>query len=242
VTPVKIKGKALVRELSAEQAEWDAPLPALKEEQCRMRTDSLCELEQLQIERPYVPVSLCSTKHRVLRVFSDASTMAISKVAYLKARDKKRHTHIGFYIGKEQLAPHPQHTEQWCFVTTKHNPADHGTHSVPAAMLKDTNWFKGPAFLAKDTAQPEEFELIDPEADVDVRPQIQAIITKAFVGELGSNRLECFSSWRISKSDIQFSFQWSASHRKNRYCCILLIISLFQNQRQLKKSALGPYV
>ena len=54
----------LVRELSAEQAEWDAPLPALKEEQWKMWTDSLRELEELQIERPYVPVSLCSTKHR----------------------------------------------------------------------------------------------------------------------------------------------------------------------------------
>jgi hypothetical protein len=51
-------------ELSAEQAEWDAPLPALKEEQWKMWTDSLRELEQLQIERTYVPVSLCSTKHR----------------------------------------------------------------------------------------------------------------------------------------------------------------------------------
>ncbi|KAK0140803.1 hypothetical protein N1851_022206 [Merluccius polli] len=33
VAPVIIQGKALVRELSAEQAEWDAPLPALKEKQ-----------------------------------------------------------------------------------------------------------------------------------------------------------------------------------------------------------------
>ena len=63
-------------------------------------------------------------------------------------------------------------------------------------MLKDTNWFKGPAFLAKDTSPPEEFELIDPEADADVRPQIQAFITKTFEGELGSNRFERFSNWK----------------------------------------------
>ncbi|KAI4903062.1 hypothetical protein NFI96_009858 [Prochilodus magdalenae] len=35
VSPVTIQGKALVRELSTEQAEWDDPLPALKEEQWR---------------------------------------------------------------------------------------------------------------------------------------------------------------------------------------------------------------
>ena len=86
--------------------------------------------------------------------------------------------------------------EQWHFVSTEHNPADHGTRSVPAAMLKDTNWLKGPAFLAKDTPPPEAFGLIDPEADIDIRPQVQAFIIKAFECQLGSNRFERFSSWK----------------------------------------------
>lgn len=63
-------------------------------------------------------------------------------------------------------------------------------------MLKDTNWFKGPSFLAKDTPLPEAFELIDPEADKDIRPQVQAFITKTFESELGSKRFERFSSWK----------------------------------------------
>ena len=86
--------------------------------------------------------------------------------------------------------------EQWHFVSTEHNAADHGTRSVPAAMLKDTNWLKGPAFLAKDTPPPEAFGLIDPEADIDIRPQVQAFIIKAFECQLGSNRFERFSSWK----------------------------------------------
>ena len=49
------------------------------------------------------------------------------------------------------------------FVSSEHNPADHGTHLVQAAVLKNTNWLKGPA---------ETFELIDPDADVDTRPQL----------------------------------------------------------------------
>ena len=217
VSPVTIQGKALVRELSADQAEWDAPLPVLKEEQCTQWTDSLCELEQLQIERPYTPVSLRSTNYRELCVFSDASTMAISAVAYLKTTDGEGHINVGFVMGKSKLAPHPPHTvprlelcatvlgvemadliideldtgihkvtfytdsrivlgyihntkrrfhvyvanrvarirkstspEQWHFVSTEHNPADHGTRSVATAVLKDTNWFKGPAFLTRD--------------------------------------------------------------------------------------------
>ena len=110
MAPVTIQGKALVRELSADQAEWDAPLPVLKEQQWTQWTDSLCELEQLQIERPYTPVSLRSTKYRELCVFSDASTMAISAVAYLKTTDREGHINVGFVMGKSKLAPHPPHT------------------------------------------------------------------------------------------------------------------------------------
>ncbi|KAI4900718.1 hypothetical protein NFI96_009188 [Prochilodus magdalenae] len=265
VSPVTIQGKALVRELSTEQAEWDDPLPALKEEQWRRWTDSLCELEQLQIDRTYVPISLRSARHRELCVFSDASTMAISAVAYLKATDMEGNSHVGFLMGKSKLAPHPPHTiprlelcaavlatemadlitdelyidihkitfytdsrivlgyiynssrrfyvyvanrvarirrstspEQWHFVSTEHNPADHGTRSVPAAVLKDTNWLKGPAFLYRDTcSQTETFALIDPDADEDVRPQpVTAFTTNASERELGSHRFERFSSWR----------------------------------------------
>ena len=265
VSPVTIQGKALVRELSTEQAEWDDPLPAPKEEQWRLWTDSLCELEQLQIDRPYVAVSLRFARHRELCVFSDASTMAISAVAYLKVTDMEGNSHIGFVMGKSKLAPHPPHTiprlelcaavlatemadlitdeldidvhkitfytdsrivlgyihntsrrfyvyvanrvarirkstspEQWHFVSTEHNPADHGTRSVPAAVLKDTNWLTGPSFLSRDTSsQPETFELIHPDADVDIRPQqVTAFTTNASESELGSHRLERFSSWR----------------------------------------------
>lgn len=266
VAPITIQGKALVRELSAEQAEWDAPLPALKEEQWRLWNDSLCELEQLQIYRPYVPVSLRSTRYREHCVFSDASTMAISAVAYLKAVDMEGNTHIGFVMGKSKLTPHPSHTiprlelcaavlatemaelitneldidihkvsfytdsrivlgyihntsrrfyvyvtnrvalirkstspDQWHFVSTEHNPANHGTRSVPAVVLKETNWFKGPSFLSRDTCpQPETFELIEPDADVEIRAQqVTTFTTKALEGELSSHRFEHFSSWKI---------------------------------------------
>ncbi|XP_076832060.1 uncharacterized protein LOC143477359 [Brachyhypopomus gauderio] len=265
VSPVTIQGKALVRELSTENAEWDDPLPALKEEQWKLWTDSLCELEQLQIHRTYVPISLCSAKYREICVFSDASTMAISAVAYLKATDTEGNSHVGFLMGKSKLAPHPPHTiprlelcaavlatemaeliideldidihkitfytdsrivlgyihntsrrfyvyvanrvarirrstspEQWQFVSTEHNPADHGTRSVPAAVLKDTSWLKGPAFLSRDTySQPEAFDLIDPDADKDIRPQqVTAFTVKVSEGGLGSHRFERFSSWK----------------------------------------------
>lgn len=45
------------------------------------------ELKILQIRRTYLSVSLLATVHREMCVFADASTLAISAVAYLKAVD-----------------------------------------------------------------------------------------------------------------------------------------------------------
>lgn len=80
VAPITVQGKALVRELCTEHSEWDARIPAEKETQWRSWKDSLKVLEQLHIPRPYLPISLLSTQHRELCVFSDVSTMAISAV------------------------------------------------------------------------------------------------------------------------------------------------------------------
>ena len=66
------------------------------------------ELLQLQIQRTYVLVSLLTTVHR--EIFSDASTLAISAVAYLRVADTEGRSHVGFIMGKAKLAPHPAHT------------------------------------------------------------------------------------------------------------------------------------
>ena len=48
-SPITVQGKALVRELSSEQYKWDVPLPPEKEAQWKAWTDSLTELEQIQV-------------------------------------------------------------------------------------------------------------------------------------------------------------------------------------------------
>lgn len=107
--------------------------------------------------------------------------------------------------------------EQWHFVSTEHNPADHGTRSVPAVVLKETNWFKGPSFLSRDTCpQPETFELIEPDADVDIRAQqVTTFTTKAFEGELSSHRFERFSSWKIINQAMAKLIDKARAHTKN---------------------------
>lgn len=109
VGPITVQGKAIARELCIEHYQWGDPILAEKEIHWKSWKDSLKALEQLHIPRPYLPVSLLSAHHSELCVFSNASTMAISAVSYLRVTDN-RHGHIGFCKGKSKLAPRHSHT------------------------------------------------------------------------------------------------------------------------------------
>ncbi|MGH0125412.1 UNVERIFIED_CONTAM: hypothetical protein FKN15_068962 [Acipenser sinensis] len=266
VAPVTIQGKALLRELTLETSDWDSPLPQEKEELWAAWRDSLKDLCDLQIPRPYARISPSETQRRELCIFCDASTKAIAAVAYLKIIGDKRDCHTGFIQGKTKLAPRPEHTiprlelcaavlavelaelitseidmelnatnfytdskvvlgyinnetrrfyvyvnnrvlrirkfsqpEQWHYVPTDLNPADHATRAIPAARLKDTTWLTGPSFLSKPETRPSEsnvFELVDPGSDVEVRPQVSALLTSASSKQFGSRRFERFSTWK----------------------------------------------
>lgn len=69
-----IQGKALVRDISTEEYDWDMPLPEEKVIQWNAWKDSLVELEQLQIPRTYVPGSLLAKAYIEICISSDAST------------------------------------------------------------------------------------------------------------------------------------------------------------------------
>lgn len=266
VAPITVQGKALIRELSSESCEWDDPLPSEKEQSWLAWKESLNDLEQLSIPRPYVTVPLRSTQQREICVFSDASTVAIAAVAYLRVVDSSGQCHLGFLMGKAKLAPKPAHTiprlelcaavlavemaelisqeldldiqsmkfytdsnivlgyinntsrrfyvyvanrvirirksthpNQWHHVATDHNPADHATRPIPAGLLEHTTWLCGPAFLKQaetGEAMFENFELVHPETDKEIQPQVTALSTKAERGCLNTQRFERFSVWR----------------------------------------------
>lgn len=59
VCPITMQGKALVRELSTIQQDWDTVLPSDKRYLWKVWTSSLAELDRMQIPQSYVPTSLC---------------------------------------------------------------------------------------------------------------------------------------------------------------------------------------
>lgn len=110
VAPVIIQGKHLLRQLTMDISDWDAPLSADKKAEWIIWRNSLQSLEQLEIPRAYTIACLSGAQHTAVHIFSDASVKAIAAVAYLKVVDGEGKCHIGFIIGKAKLAPTSVHT------------------------------------------------------------------------------------------------------------------------------------
>lgn len=103
VVPVTIQGKAILRELTAEYGDYDAPLPQEMGEAWMSWRASLTELSNLSISRPYTETSTSAAVRRELCVFSDTSTKAIAAVSYLKVTDTAGNNYVEFVMGKAKL-------------------------------------------------------------------------------------------------------------------------------------------
>lgn len=110
VAPVTIEGKSLLREISVNKCDWDAPLPEQKLKQWEAWRESLHDLSKLHIPRAYTAMSLSSAVHTELCVFSDASTKALGVVAYLKTIQPEGKVEVGFVLGKAKLTPQSKPT------------------------------------------------------------------------------------------------------------------------------------
>ncbi|XP_056003746.1 uncharacterized protein LOC125682784 [Ostrea edulis] len=108
MAPVVIKGKLLLRDLIHGTVDWDEPLPEeLFSEWHRWRS-SLLDLYDVRIHRPYLPVSYSGCSRKEVYIYCDAFEKAIVAVAYLS--DLTDPTHMGFILGKANVAPLKGHT------------------------------------------------------------------------------------------------------------------------------------
>ena len=96
--------------------------------------------------------------------------------------------------------------EQWRYVPTEHNPADHGSRSVAAASLSTTTWLSGPAFLQNPSphfSEPKEtFDLINPLTDTEIRPLITTSATEVSKDLMSTKRFERFSAWSTLMASV----------------------------------------
>lgn len=121
-------------------------------------------------------------------------------LGYIHNTSHQFYVYVANRVTRVQKSTHP---DQWHHVTTDHNLADHATRPIPAGVWGQTTWFNGPAFLkqaeTRDSAVEtvSSFELVEPETDVEIRPQVISLSTKASGEHLSSHRFEHFSSWRL---------------------------------------------
>ncbi len=109
--------------------------------------------------------------------------------------------------------------KQWRYIPTEHNPADIASRSIHASQLVKSNWFTGPAFLHKphedDFSTTDNFALVDPDSDTEIRPIVTACITGMKDKQLTSDRFQRFSSWKSLQRAIASLIHVACSFRSS---------------------------
>nr|XP_054604550.1 uncharacterized protein LOC129165413 [Nothobranchius furzeri] len=155
-------------------------------------------IPRLELCAAVLAVEMSELLKEELKIQIDKTTFYTdSKVVlgYINNQSRRFHVYVNSRVQRIKRSCLP---EQWRYVPTEHNPADHGSRSVPAGKLSSTLWFHGPAFLLKEqTVFPEKgpFKLIDPESDGEIRHNVSVLVTTAGPGGLGLSRFERFSKW-----------------------------------------------
>lgn len=137
-------------------------------------------------------------------------------LGYIHNTSRNFYVYVANRVTRIRKSSHPN---QWHYISTSHNPADHGSRSVPATLLKDTNWFSGPPFLTKpeldESPQPEIFDLLHPESDAEIHPQVSTYATKVTGGGIGSYQFSRFSSWKSLTHATVRLIQRARAYSKN---------------------------
>ncbi|XP_073763460.1 uncharacterized protein [Danio rerio] len=127
-----------------------------------------------------------------------------SKVVLGYIFNEKRRFYVYVHNRVERIKRSTE-THQWHYVSTHLNPADHATRALHAKHLPLSTWLSGPAFLAdsgQSSTQEKPFDLISPETDAELRPEIVSCATSLSEHRLGTARFERFSSWTCLRKAV----------------------------------------
>lgn len=118
-------------------------------------------------------------------------------LGYIYNTSRRFYVYVSNRVVRIRKSSHPHH---WSYVNIEENPTDHGTRPVTATALKDTNWFSRPLFMSNPqldgATQTDNFVLVHPVMDQEIRPEVTTFVTKVTGSLLGSHRFERFSTWR----------------------------------------------
>ncbi len=117
-------------------------------------------------------------------------------LGYVRNQTKRFCVYVCNRVARIRKSSDPQ---QWKYVSTDVNPADHGTRSVPAASMAQNPWLIGPSQLHSERKESDDDrDIVVNQAVDDLLPDIVAQTTriKNRDGLIGSKRFERFSTWK----------------------------------------------
>ncbi|KAI7803965.1 hypothetical protein IRJ41_014094 [Triplophysa rosa] len=113
-------------------------------------------------------------------------------LGYINNDAKRFHVFVANRVQRIRSSTKP---EQWAYVDSENNPADHASRGLTAEQLKTSNWFTGPKFLWKTELPERECKLGEIKED---DPEIcKALVCNTAAKESRSlfDHLQKFSDW-----------------------------------------------
>ncbi len=113
-------------------------------------------------------------------------------LGYINNRKRRFFVYVGNRVDRILRSTSP---EQWSYISSELNPADSATRPSNERCALD-KWLEGPTHLLEENDVPQQnnFPLVDPDDDGEIRPAIQALLTKVSPPSvIESHRFERFS-------------------------------------------------
>ncbi|CAG2254433.1 unnamed protein product [Mytilus edulis] len=105
VSPVTLRAKAIVQHLCKEKFGWDEQIPQEYHDKWKSWVKNLPCLENLSVNRCFLPRDVQHVKNVQLHIFSDGSELGYGACAYLRVVDENDRTTCSLMMGKARLAP-----------------------------------------------------------------------------------------------------------------------------------------
>ncbi|XP_053389483.1 uncharacterized protein LOC123532195 [Mercenaria mercenaria] len=110
-------------------------------------------------------------------------------LGYLNNRTRRFYIYVENRVSRILRFSKPS---QWLYIETSNNPADEGTRGMKPSELKQCIWLSGEPLLTISNDISANYQLQNPDDDVEVRPIVKSMKTDI---RLGVSRFEKFFSW-----------------------------------------------
>ncbi|XP_056110281.1 uncharacterized protein LOC130087825 [Rhinichthys klamathensis goyatoka] len=131
-------------------------------------------------------------------------------LGYICNESKRFYTYVHNRVQRIRQSSKP---EQWHYVRTEENPADHASRSLTASQLTKTTWFTGPSFIRRSPPEAknenDNFDLVEPDKDCEIRPQVRTCATHLQV--VSCKRFERFSTFKSLVRAVAFLIHMAKS-------------------------------